>query len=88
MEHQVVGLDSHLRNLPILLGFLNQQIIDPHNNSMRDIVPTLQGMKTNITNLKRILFDYVKMEILAKIRPLSKILQEISLSPGLSLFVK
>ena len=36
-------------------------------------------MKTNITNLKRILFEYIKMEILATIRPLSKILQEISL---------
>ena len=46
---------------------------------MKDIVPTLQGMKTNITNLKQILFDYVKMEMLATIRPLSKILQEISL---------
>ena len=45
---------------------------------MKDIVPTLQGMKTNITNLKRILFVYVKVEILATIRPWSKILQEIS----------
>ena len=79
MEHQVVGLDSHLRNLPILPGFLNQQIIDSHNKSMKDFVPTLQGMKTNITNLKQILLDYAKMEILATIQPLSKILQEISL---------
>ena len=46
---------------------------------MKDIVPTLQCMKTNITNLKWSLFDYVKVEILATIQPLSKILQEISL---------
>ena len=31
VEHQIAGLDSHMHNLPILLGFINQQIVDPHN---------------------------------------------------------
>ena len=79
VEHQIAGLDSHLHNLPILLGFLNQQIADPHNKSIKDIVPKLQGIESNITVLKRILFNYIKLEILTTIRPLSKILQEISL---------
>ena len=67
-----------MHNLPILLGFLNQQIADPHK-SIKDIVPKLQGIESNITVLKRILFNYIKLEILTTIRPLSKILQEISL---------
>ena len=57
VEHQIAGLYSHLHNLPILLGFLNQQIANPHSKSIKDIVPKLQGIESNITVLKHILFN-------------------------------
>ena len=35
VEHQVNAIGSYLKNLPVLIGFLNQQIVAPHNNSMK-----------------------------------------------------
>ncbi len=39
VEHQADALKSHFKNLPVLLGFCNQQISSPHNKSIKDIVP-------------------------------------------------
>lgn len=78
-EHQVANIKSHLHNLPILIGFLNQQITEPHNATMKKIQADLEGYKANICNVDRIVFAAAKQDVLAMIQPLTKIMQENSL---------
>ena len=44
VEHQVDALESSIKNLPIFLGFANQQIFDRYNQQMKDSKPKLQGL--------------------------------------------
>ena len=44
VEHQRDALKSH-HNLVILIGFCNNQIISPHNDSFKKIVAQLEGIK-------------------------------------------
>ena len=76
VEHQVANLESHNHNLRILIAFLDQQISEPYNSSITKVKPTLEGLRSDICHTDRILFNFVKQDILAIIRPLSKILQE------------
>ena len=76
VEHQVQNLDSHNYNLSILIAFLNQQISDPYNQSIRKVKSTFQGIKTDLCHTDRILFNCSKQDVLAIIQPLSKSLQD------------
>ena len=44
VEHQVDALESSIKNLPVFLGFANQQISDPYNQQMKDSKPKLQRL--------------------------------------------
>ena len=44
VQHQVDALESSIKNLPIFLGFANQQIFDRYNQQMKDSKPKLQGL--------------------------------------------
>ena len=79
VEHQLDNLASHNHNLPILMGFFNQQIIGPHNDSIRKIKDTFIGHKNDATNLDYIFFNGAKEDILGILRPLSKLFQENAL---------
>ena len=79
VQHSVDSITSHLKNLPVFMAFCNQQIIQPHNKTMKDLKPKVQGIKNNISIVKRLLFISVKLDILIAIRPLSKTLQDNSL---------
>ena len=84
VEHQVNAIDSYLKNLPVLIGFLNQQIVAPHNNSMKKNVPRMQGLEMQIAKVNKIIFMSVKQDVLEILCPLSKILQDNGLlSPEL-----
>ena len=76
VEHQVMAIDSYLKNLPVLIGFFNQQISAPHNTSMKKCVPRLQGLEEQTAKVEKIVFMAVKQDILEMIRPLSKVLQD------------
>ena len=56
VENQAANLKSHNHNLPILIGFLNQQIATPHNQSIKKIKATLEGMKSEICNVDKIIY--------------------------------
>ena len=84
VEHQANAIDSYFKNRPVLIGFLNQQIVAPHNNSMKKNVPRMQGLEMQIAKVNKIIFMGVKQDVLEIIRPLSKILQDNDLlSPKL-----
>lgn len=79
VEHSISSIESFMFNLPVLVAFCNQQILQPHNKTMKDLKPKLQGIKNDVCSLKELLFTSAKIDILTTIRPLSKILQDNSL---------
>ena len=79
VEHQTAALKSHLKNLPIFIGFCNNQIISPHNESIIKIKAKLEGYKNNVCETKRVLFEAIKTDVLQILEPVSKTLQEASL---------
>ena len=76
VEHRIAALESHLHNLSILIGFCDQQIKHPHNQTMKKLVPVLEGIRKNIASTKSLLFNSVKLDILNVLQPMSKILQD------------
>ena len=38
VEHRIGALESHLNKLPILIGFCDQQIKQPHNQTMKKLL--------------------------------------------------
>ena len=65
VEYGITTLESHLHNnLPILIGFCDQQIKQPHNQTTKKLVPLLEGIRRNITSMKPLLFNSVKLDIL------------------------
>lgn len=79
VEHQIANINSHNHNLPILIGFLNQQISSPHNVSIKKIKAEMEGHKSNICHVDRIIYVGAKQDVLNLIRPLGKVLQDNSL---------
>jgi hypothetical protein len=79
VEHQAGALKSHLKNLPILLGFCNQQISSPHNKSIKDIVPKLTGIRNMLANTAKAIFSAAKLDVLLMLQPMSKVLQKAEL---------
>ena len=84
VEHRIEALDSHLIDLPILIGFCDQQISSPHNNTIKKLKSKLEGVQKSVTSVMALIFNSVKLDVLEVVRPMSKILQETSLlSPTL-----
>ena len=79
VEHRIEALDSHLINLPILIGFCDQQISSPHNNTIKKLKSKPEGVRKNVTSMMDLIFNSVKLYVLEVARPMSKILQETSL---------
>ena len=63
VRHQVDALESSIKNLPIFLGFANQQISDPYNQQMKDSKPKLQGLLTINSDITEIIFNTIKVDI-------------------------
>ena len=79
VEYQVDALESSIKNLPVFLGFANQQISDPYNQQMKDSKRKLQGLLTDNLDITKIVFNTIKVDILLILLPVSKTLQESSL---------
>ena len=58
------------------MAFLDQQISAPYNQSIRKVKATLQGIRSDLCHTDRLLFNFVKQDVLAIIQPLTKVLQE------------
>lgn len=79
VEHQCAALNSHINNLPIFIGFCNNQILNPHNPQIKKIVAKLEGYKSDVCDTKRVVFEAIKLDVLRLLEPVSKTLQEASL---------
>ena len=79
VKHQVDALDSSIKNLPIFLGFATQQTSDPYTQQIKDCKAKLQGLLTDNSDIKNIVFNTIKVDILSVLCPVSKILQESNL---------
>ena len=79
MLHPIAALECHLHNLPILIGFCDQQIKQLHNQTMKKLVPVLEGIRKDIEDMKSLLFNSVKLDIVNLLQPMIQILQNMSL---------
>ena len=74
VAHQSDALDAFLVNLSLLVGYLNNQIADPCNTTIKKKVPCLQGVLSSCSNLVTLVFQVAKLDILNLIKPTSLIL--------------
>ena len=79
VAHQIQALNTYLYNLSTFLGFLNNQISDPHNTTMLKEGPHLEGVLSDCCGLVVLFFQYLKIDILQVIKPTSLILESLSL---------
>ena len=45
MLHELIAIDVYLKNLPMSIGFLNNEISSPHNATMKKEKPKVEGKK-------------------------------------------
>ena len=84
VEHRIEALDSHVINLPILIGFCDQQISSLHSNTIKKLKSKLGGVRKSVTSVTTLIFNSVKLDVLEVVWPMNKILQEtLLLSPTL-----
>ena len=43
--HELIAIDVYLKNLPMFIGFLNNEISSPHNATMKKEKPKVEGKK-------------------------------------------
>ena len=79
VSHQSLAVDVCLFNFSVLFGYLNEQILNPYNLTMRKEKSRLEGIRNQMSNLKVFLFNFIKMDILEVIKPLSLTLEKINL---------
>ena len=79
VAHQTVALDVFIHNLEILIGYLNNQIADPHNSTMRKEKQRLEGVLSNCTDLVVLIFNTIKSDILRLIKPTSLMLESTTI---------
>ena len=75
VAHQSDAIDTFLVDLSLLLGYLNNEIADPYNATMKKEVPRLQGVPSSCSNLVTLVFQVAKLDILNLIKPTSLVLQ-------------
>ena len=78
-EHQTAAIKLYNTNLALHIGYCNNQIADPYNDSVKKVVPKPQGILGNITKTSHILFNAIKQDILTGLTPMTKVLQDTEL---------
>ena len=63
----------------MLIGFCNNQIISPHNDSIKKIVSQLEGIKNVVAVNLHVIFNAIKFDVLGVIETTSKVFQEADL---------
>ena len=53
VEHQSAELNLHISNLPIFIGFCNNQILHPHNAQIKKIQSKLEGYRNDVCETKK-----------------------------------
>ena len=79
VAHQTDGLEAFLHNLGLLLGYLNNQIADPYNATMKKEIPRVTGVLASCSDLLTLIFQCFKIDLLKLIKPTSLILKSMSI---------
>ncbi|CAB4013601.1 Hypothetical predicted protein [Paramuricea clavata] len=79
VAHQSDVLEAFLHNLDLLLGYLNNQIADPYNTTMKKETPRLEGVLASCSDTITLIFQCVKVDLLKLIRPTSLVLESVSI---------
>ena len=79
VAHQSDALEAFLHNLDLLFGYLNNQIADPYNMTMKKEIPRLEGVLALCSDLITLVYQHVKVDLLKLIRPTSLILASVSI---------
>ena len=79
IAHQSDEIDDFLVNFSLLLGYLNNQIADPYNATMKKEVPHLHGVLSSCSNLVTLVFQAAKLDILNLTKLTSLVLQPTNL---------
>ena len=77
VAHQSDALEAFLHNLDLLLGYLNNQIADPYNTTMKKETARLEGVLASSSDSITLIFQCVKVDLLKLIRPTSLILESV-----------
>ena len=76
-----------LNTKEVFIGFCNNQIISPHNDSTKKIVSQLEGIKNDVAVTLYVIFDAIKFDVLGVIKTISKVLPEADLLLPSLLFI-
>ena len=79
LHHQQIAIDTHLRNLKIMLSFSNEQIELPYNQTMKKEKERLEGVRHEASSLKLLIYQAVKRDVIAYLVPCSLTLEKIDL---------
>jgi hypothetical protein len=79
VAHQSDALEAFLHNIDLLLGYLNNQIADPYNTTMKKETPRLEGVLASCSDTITLIFQCVKVDLLKLIRPTSLVLESVSI---------
>ena len=63
----------------MLIGFCNNQITSYHNDSIKNIVSQLEGIKNDVAVTLHVIFDASKLDVLGVIETINKVFQEADL---------
>ena len=78
-SHQLTALSMHLRNLHTMLDFSNGHVETPYNNPMKKKKARIEGIRKNASDLKLLVFQAVRHDIMAYTFPCSLSLEKSSL---------
>ena len=79
VSHQVTALDVHLKNLRVMLAFSNEQAEVPYNTTICKEMTRIEGIGREASDLKLLLYQALRRDIMAYTGPCPLILEKITL---------
>ena len=79
VSHQLTAISIHLRNLPTMLAFSNEQVEMPYNNTMKKEKARMEGIRKDASSLQLLIYQAVRYDIMAYSVPCSLTLEKSSL---------
>ena len=76
---QITALDVHLKNLKVMLAFSNEQVEVPFNAMMCKEMTRTERIRRQASNLKLLLYQALRRDILAYTVPCSLISEKVTL---------
>ena len=79
VSHQITVLDVHLKNLKVMHAFSNEQVEVPYNTTICKEMARIECIRREASDLKLLLYQALRMDIMAYTVPCSLILEKVTL---------